>query len=115
VTREGEVRSVLLLEPRGGDYAALLTFFREHDILGLAVREAGCLSGEVQVPVSGTGPVMVTALWESAEAYAGWRNHPVRGRFSGDMDRLALLQREEGRLQVLAVPARQREVRAEPR
>src|SRR5215471_14824156 len=85
---EGLVRSVLLLQPRGGDYAALLAFFREHDILGLAVREAGCLSSEVQVPVSGTGPVMVTALWESAEAYAGWRNHPARGRFSGDMDRL---------------------------
>jgi hypothetical protein len=82
------VRSVLLLQPRGGDYAALLDFFREHDILGLAVREAGCLSGEVQVPVSGAGPVMVTALWESPEAYAGWRNHPVRAQFSGDMERL---------------------------
>jgi hypothetical protein len=82
------VRSVLLLQPRGGDYAALLDFFSEQDILGLAVREAGCLSGEVQVPLSGTGPVMVTALWESAEAYDGWRNHPVRARFSGDMERL---------------------------
>jgi hypothetical protein len=88
VIREGLIRSVLLLQPRGGDYTTLLNFFREHDILGLAVREAGCLSGEVQVPLSGVGPVIVTALWESAEAYAGWRTHPVRGRFSGDMERL---------------------------
>jgi heme-degrading monooxygenase HmoA len=88
MTLEGKIRSVLLLQPRGGDYAALLAFFRQHDILGLAVREAGCLSGEVQVPLSGTGPVMVTAVWESAEAYSGWRNHPVRGQFSGDMERL---------------------------
>jgi len=88
VTREGVVRSVLLLQPRGGDYTALLNFFKEHDILGLAVREAGCLSGEVQVPLAGTGPVIVTALWDSAEAYAGWRNHPARGQFSGDMERL---------------------------
>ena len=82
------MRSVLLLQPRADDYAALLDFFREHDILGLAVREAGCLSSEVQVPLSGTGPLMVTALWESAEAYAGWRNHPVRAQFSGEMERL---------------------------
>ena len=82
------MRSVLLLQPRGGNYEALLDFFKEYDILGLAVREAGCLSSEVQVPLSGTGPVMVTALWESAEAYAGWRDHPARGRFSGDMERL---------------------------
>jgi len=88
MTLRGKIRSVLLLEPRGGDYAALLEFFRKHDILGLAVREAGCLSGEVQVPLSGTGPVMVTALWESAEAYAAWRSHPVRDQFSVEMSRL---------------------------
>jgi hypothetical protein len=91
---EGLMRSVLLLQPRGGDSAALLAFFREHDILGLAVREAGCLSGEVQVPLSGTGPVMVTALWRSAEAYDGWRNHPVRARFSEDMQRLTEAEAE---------------------
>ena len=88
------MRSVLLLQPRGDDYTALLDFFREHDILGLAVREAGCLASEVQVPLSGSGPVMVTALWESAEAYAGWRNHPVRAQFSGDMARLTLPEAE---------------------
>jgi len=85
---EGKVRSVLLLQPRNGDYAALIAFFKQHDILGLAIREAGALTGEVQVPLSGSGPVVVTALWESAEAYAGWRSHPVRDRFSGDMERL---------------------------
>src|SRR5690348_10575557 len=85
---EGAVRSVLLLQPRNNDYAALVGFFKQHDILGLAIREAGALSGEVQIPVSGSGPVVVTALWESEAAYAGWRSHPVRDRFSGDMQRL---------------------------
>jgi heme-degrading monooxygenase HmoA len=85
---EGKVRSILLLQPRNNDYAALVAFFKQHDILGLAIREAGALTGEVQVPLSGTGPVVVTALWESAEAYAGWRSHPVRDRFSADMQRL---------------------------
>lgn len=77
-----------MLQPRNNDYAALVALFTQHDILGLAVREAGCLSAELQVPLSGTGPVVVTATWETAEAYAGWRNHPVRDRFSGDMQRL---------------------------
>jgi antibiotic biosynthesis monooxygenase len=89
---EGRIRSILLLQPRNNDYAALLAFFREHDILGLAIREAGAHSGEVHVPLSGTGPVVVMALWDSAEAYAGWRNHPVRDRFAPDMERLT--QRE---------------------
>ena len=88
MTRKSLVRSVLLLLPRNGNYAALVEFFEQHDILGLAIREAGCLSAELQVPLSGTGAVVVNATWPSAEAYAGWRNHPVRTRFSDDMDRL---------------------------
>src|SRR5689334_13959409 len=88
MTLEGKVRSVLLLQPRNGDYAALVAFFKQQDILGLSIREAGALSGEVHVPLAGTGPVVVTAVWESAEAYAGWRSHPVRDRFSADMERL---------------------------
>jgi hypothetical protein len=88
MTIEGRIRSVLLLQPRNADYAALVESFRRNDILGLAIREAGCLAGEVQVPLSGSGPVLVTALWESAEAYAGWRNNPVRARFTDEMERL---------------------------
>ena len=89
VETEGKVRSLLVLQPRGGDYAALLEFFRSKDILGLAIHEAGAWSAEVQVPVSGTGPVVVTALWDSEEAYAGWRNYPVRDALADDMARLA--------------------------
>jgi heme-degrading monooxygenase HmoA len=85
---EGKIRSVLLLQPRHGDYAALVELFRRNDILGLAMREAGCLAAELQVPVSGLGPVLVTALWESEVAYAGWRTHPARDVLSGEMERL---------------------------
>ena len=38
---QGKVRSLLLLEPRGGDYDALIEVFRTHDILGKAVQRAG--------------------------------------------------------------------------
>jgi hypothetical protein len=85
---EGKVRSFLVLQPRGGDYAALLEFFRRHDILGLAVRHAGAWSAEVQVPLSGEGPVVVTALWDAAAAYELWRGHPIRATFNDEMERL---------------------------
>jgi heme-degrading monooxygenase HmoA len=85
---EGRVRSILVLQPREGDSAALVEFFKRRDVLGLAVREAGAWSAELHVPVAGGGPVVVTALWDSAEAYAGWRNHPVRATFNADMQRL---------------------------
>jgi hypothetical protein len=88
MTLEGQTRSVLLLQPRNADYDALVAWFRRHDILGLAIREAGCLAAEVQVPLSRTGPVLVTAQWSSPEAYAGWRTHPVRDQFSGEIEAL---------------------------
>jgi hypothetical protein len=87
-TLEGKVRSLLVLQPRGGDYVALLEFFRRHDVLGLAVRHAGAWAAELHVPLSGVGPVVVTAVWDDAAAYDGWRNHPVRASFNDDMQRL---------------------------
>jgi hypothetical protein len=87
-TLEGKVRSVLVLQPRGGDYAALVEFFRRQDVLGLAVRHAGAWAAELQVPLDGVGPVVVTAVWDDAAAYAGWRSHPVRATFNDDMGRL---------------------------
>jgi len=89
---EGKVRSVLVLQPRGGDATALVDFFRRNDVLGLAVRHAGCWSSELHVPLSGTGPVVVTAVWDDAAAYEGWRNHPVRATFTADMERLVDLE-----------------------
>jgi hypothetical protein len=88
VNLENQVRSILLLQPRNNDYGALVALFNQHDILGLAIREAGCLGAELQVPVSNKGPVLVTAVWRTAEAYAGWRSHAVRARFSDDIERL---------------------------
>ncbi len=83
----GKIRSLLVLEPRDGDYDALISVFREHDILGKAVQLAGAWSAEVHVPLSRSGPVVVTALWDSAEAYAAWRNHPIRAELNPFMAR----------------------------
>ena len=77
---EHKTRSFLVLQPRGGDYAAFVTFFRDNDVLGKAVHQAGAWSAEVHVPVSGTGPIVVTAVWDSPEAYQAWRTHPIRAQ-----------------------------------
>ena len=77
-TPEAPVRSVLYLEPRAGDVAALVDYYRREDVLGRAMRQPGCLGCELQVPRDGAGPVLVTALWESAAAYDGWVANPWR-------------------------------------
>jgi heme-degrading monooxygenase HmoA len=85
---EGKIRSFLILQPRDGNYAALLDFFRSNDVLGKSIQYAGAYSAEVHIPLSGHGPVVVTATWDSEEAYAGWRSHPIRDEMSPAMGRI---------------------------
>jgi hypothetical protein len=66
------VRSVLYLQPRGGDYGAVVDYYRRHDVLGRATSIDGCLGSELHVPADQTGPLLVTALWESEAAYGRW-------------------------------------------
>jgi len=79
------IRSFLVLQPRNDDYDALVAFFTANDVLGKAIRYAGAYTCEVQVPVSRTGPVVVTATWDSEAAYAGWRSHPIRDEMAPGM------------------------------
>ena len=72
------IRSVLYLEPKDGDYDAVVEYFRREDVLGRALSQRGCLGGELHVPTNGSGPILVTALWESEDAYQGWVASPVR-------------------------------------
>ncbi len=72
------IRSVLYLEPKDGDYDAVVEFYRREDVLGRALCQPGCLGSELQVPTSGIGPILVTALWISPDAYQGWVSNPVR-------------------------------------
>ena len=72
----------------------MMNMFREHDILGKSVQLAGAWSAEVHVPLSRSGPVVVTAVWDSAEAYAGWRTHPIRAELNPFMERVVNLEAE---------------------
>src|SRR5438309_357365 len=73
------IRSVLYLEPRGGEGAAIVDFYRRHRVLERACEQDGCLGAELQLPAGGTGRVLVTALWRDATAGAGDVYHIARG------------------------------------
>lgn len=79
------VRSVLYLQPRDGAHDALADFYRRHDVLATAVRAAGCRATELQIPLDGTGPALVTALWDDEAAYQGWIDHDLRGANSDEL------------------------------
>ena len=75
-------RSVLYLRPKPGCRQALLDAFRDLDVPGRAMQQAGCLSVELQAPPEEDAPLLVTALWATREAYDGWLTSPWRAESS---------------------------------
>ena len=82
------VRSVLYVRPRSGKADAVVEFYKQKRVLETALEQQGCLSAEIQVPLSANEPLLVTALWESGQAYQGWIDNPVRRSFAGDLAEL---------------------------
>lgn len=72
------IRSLLYLHPRDGDGQALAGMYRRNGVLTDATALDGCLGAELQLPIDGPGPVLVTALWRDAAAYQQWVESPVR-------------------------------------
>jgi heme-degrading monooxygenase HmoA len=82
------IRSVLYLTPRESDGRAIVEFYRRHGVLDRAAEQDGCLGAELQLPATGSGDVLVTALWRDGDAYQGWLDNPFR---SANADELAEL------------------------
>lgn len=82
------IRSVLYLHPRGGDAQAVADLYRRRDVLEVAVAQDGCLAAELQLPVDASGPVIVTALWDTPEDYQRWIDNPARAASSDELDEL---------------------------
>ena len=59
------IRSVLFLEPLGGDVRAIEQFFVSEGVLEHASATPGFVAAELQLPEDRTAPAMVTALWAS--------------------------------------------------
>lgn len=84
----GMVRSVLYLQPRDGNYQTVVDFYRRHQILGRAAAQKGCRSSDLQVPSTGLGPLLVTALWDSADDYRGWLDSEFRKERGSELSEL---------------------------
>ena len=82
------VRSVLYVRPRSGKTDAVVEYYKEKRVLETALEQQGCLAAEIQIPLDAEEPLLVTALWESGEAYQGWIDNPVRRTFAGDLGEL---------------------------
>jgi heme-degrading monooxygenase HmoA len=102
------IRTVLYLQPREGRGEEIADFYRRHRVLERACEQDGCLGAELQLPVSGSGAVLVTALWRDADAYQGWLDNPWRTQ---NGEELALLVEDfesgvKGELYEIAVEAK---------
>lgn len=90
-TQRDMIRSVLYFQPRDGDYDAVVDFYRRHAVLARAVADEGCHASELQVPRGGSGPILVTALWEDEDAYRRWLGSEFRNRSASEL--AALIER----------------------
>jgi quinol monooxygenase YgiN len=82
------IRSILYLHPRDGDGSAVAELYRRGRILEVAVAQDGCLAAELQLPVTKSGPIVVTALWDAPEAYQRWLDNPARSEYSDELEAL---------------------------
>ncbi len=88
------IRSILRLTPKQSDYDRLVAYYRENQILENVVRRGLCVSGELQVPAARTGPVVVSCLWNSVQAYEAW----VQERGDGAAALIEILELRDGKV-----------------
>ncbi|MFF2840651.1 antibiotic biosynthesis monooxygenase family protein [Paenarthrobacter sp. NPDC057981] len=67
----------LLLRPAPESLEALVTYYRDHDVIGAAL-PYGLRKGELGHPVQNATTVAVVSLWDSQDAYLGWLKAPER-------------------------------------
>jgi heme-degrading monooxygenase HmoA len=72
------IRSVLYLRPVSGDQSSIEQFFQEEQVLERAARTPGFVSAELHRPTDGSDLMLVTALWETEQAYQAWVDDPWR-------------------------------------
>lgn len=71
------IRTVIYLQPRDGDEQGVIDYFLAQQVLEHSAQVDGFIASELFRPRSG-GPMMVTATWDSPEAYQRWLDHPWR-------------------------------------
>lgn len=82
------IRSILYVHAKPGKITAVVEYYRRKRVLETSLEQPGCLAADIQVPVDADGPLLVTALWESSDAYQGWLGNPIRRLFSAELSEL---------------------------
>ena len=54
-------------------------------MLRRASEQPGFRRGQLHVPVEGGDEVLVTADWDSPEAYQGWLDNPIRAEIQAEL------------------------------
>jgi heme-degrading monooxygenase HmoA len=78
-------RSVLFFSILPGRRHEFVAGFRRLDVLSRASRQPGFRRGQLHVPADGADEVLVTADWDSPEAYQGWLDNPVRAEIQAEL------------------------------
>ena len=78
-------RSVLFFSILPGRRDDFVAGMRRLEVLERAGRQPGFLGSQMHVPVDGGGDALVTADWESPEAYQGWLDNPVRAEIQQEL------------------------------
>ena len=71
-------RSVLFFSILPGRRDEFVAAFMRIGVLRRASMQPGFRRSQLHVPVDGSDEVLVTADWDSPEAYQGWLENPVR-------------------------------------
>jgi heme-degrading monooxygenase HmoA len=76
------IRTLLFLRPVlrlvSGEDNSIEQFFEQEQVLQRAAEAPGFISAELLRPTDGSGVMLVTALWESQQAYQAWVEDPWR-------------------------------------
>jgi len=87
-------RSVLLFSLLPGRREDFVAAFRQLDVLRRASRQPGFRRASLHLRADGGDEALVVADWESAEAYQGWLENPVRAEIAAEIGPLLAAEPE---------------------
>ena len=78
-------RSVLSFAILPGRRDEFVAGFARLEVLRRASAQPGFRRSQLHVPVDGADEALVTADWDSPEAYQGWLDNPVRAEIQAEL------------------------------
>lgn len=79
---------MLVLRAKPGRRREVVALFERLRVLETASAVTGFLDSQLQLACDGSDELLVTATWESSEAYGRWLESPARERIGPELERL---------------------------